>query len=124
MNIWFRVLHAVAVDNTGAVPIDEMWFLAAACDKYNLDIGDLKDWFALWYGMQDVEILEPRELLYPCWIFDHAKGFAAATKTLAYDETGHVTELNPTKHSELHLPSRVIRKSTFRSSCSLANHNI
>ena len=110
MDIWFRVLHGVGVDKTSKILVDEIWFLLAACDKYDLNIEDLKDWFALWYDMQNVELLESSELLYPCWIFDHSKGFAAATKSLAYEETGHITEHNPTIHSELHLPSRIIRK--------------
>lgn len=124
MDIWFRILHAVDVDDTAAVALDEMWFLTAACDKYDLNIDDLKDWFALWYGMQDLDDFKPNQLLYPCWIFDHPKGFAVATKRLAYEETGHITEHNPTNHHELHLPSRVIRKSTWRSSRSLDNPNI
>lgn len=111
MNIWFRILHAVDVDTTGTTALEEMWHLAATCDKYDLSIRDLKRWFAKWYGMQKVDTLDPCELLYPCWVFDHAEGFGAASKSLAYDRTGHLTEHNPTKHLELHLPSRVIRES-------------
>ncbi|KAI4130199.1 MAG: hypothetical protein LQ347_003473 [Umbilicaria vellea] len=110
MDIWFRILHAVHLENVQSTPLEEMWPMVVACDKYNLDIRDLNGWFADWYEKKDRTQQTPRELLYPCWIFDHAKGFAAATKSLAYDCVGHVTESNPTKHKELHLPSRVIRK--------------
>ena len=113
MEIWFRVLHDTITDNTYAVPLDEMWHLAAACDKYDLDIKCLKEWFARWLEQQDMKKLKPRELLYPCWLFDHAKGFATATQHLAYSSTGHITEINPTKHFELHLPPRIIRKLRF-----------
>ena len=114
MEIWFRALHDTITDGTYTVPLDEMWHLAAACDKYGFDIKILRDWFADWLQLQNTEELEPSKLLYPCWVFDHAKGFAAATRHLAYSAVGHITESNPTKHFELHLPSRVIRKSSSR----------
>lgn len=110
MDIWFRILHAVDVEDIQSTALAEMWPIVAACDKYNLDILDLKGWFAEWYEKKGRTHQDARELLYPCWIFDHAKGFAAATKLLAYSCTGHITESNPTKHREIHLPARVIRK--------------
>lgn len=110
MDIWFRILHALRIDDVQSVPLEEMWSMVAACDKYDLNIRDLKEWFAEWYEKKGRTHLNQRDLLYPCWIFDRAKGFAAATRLLAYGCTGHVTESNPTKHRELHLPSRVIRE--------------
>ena len=89
MDIWFRTLHTVRMDHTQSVPIEEMWHLVAACDKYNLNIRELHEWFAEWYEKMARTHLA-RELLYPCWIFDHAKGFAAATKALAYGSIGHI----------------------------------
>ena len=110
MEILFRVLHGTSTDETCDVVLEEMWPLVAACDKYNLDIKPLQSWFARWYKKQDISRLDPKMLLYPCWIFDHAGGFAAATKLLAYNNIGHITEIMPTKHYELHLPSRIIRR--------------
>ena len=72
MEIWFRVLHAARIDNIHTVPLEEMWHLAAACDKYDLNIGDLKGWFGDWYDKSPRQ-LDPRKLLYPCWIFVHAR---------------------------------------------------
>lgn len=106
MDIRFRTLHAVRIDHTQSVRIEEMWYLVAACDKYNLNIRDLHEWFAEWYEKM-ARTHPAQEVLYP---LIHAKGFAAATKALAYGSTGHITESNPTEHKELHLPSRVIRK--------------
>ena len=123
MDIWFRVLHNT--DLSYDVPLEEMWRLVAACDKYKFDINMLKPWYAAWYekhgvnqyyanwdatDRHDTLLLTPRSLLYPCWIFNHAKGFMRATHFLCYNSIGHITECNPTKHDKLRLENRVIRK--------------
>lgn len=127
MAIWFRVLHGAEPDYD--VKLDEMWHLVAACDKYQFEITKLRVWFAKWYRKQPIEhwlklsmnkalhnqAPDPRSLLYPCWIFDHAKGFMRITKFLAYSCTGHIVECNPTKFYNFHLPPRVIRKSLMAS---------
>ncbi len=51
---------------------------------------------------------EMRLLLYPCFIFDHAVGFALLTKNLVYNISNHLTELNPTENRSLHLDHTVI----------------
>lgn len=51
---------------------------------------------------------EMRQLHYPCREFDHAKGFAFITKSLAYRMASHITEKNPTKHHHHHLESNEI----------------
>lgn len=119
MAIWFRVLHGIEPDYD--VELDEMWHLAAACDKYHFEITKLKDWFAKWYQKQPIEhwlrkqAPNPRSLLYPCWVFDHPLGFIRVTKFLAYNCTGHITEHNPTKFYNPHLLPRVIRKFSMAS---------
>lgn len=56
----------------------------------------MKEWFARWYEQKrNIDTTECRELLYPCYTFDHAKGFAAMTKQLAYDFSGHIEEQRP-----------------------------
>lgn len=122
MEIWFRILHDT--DLVYDVPLEEMWRLVTACDKYNLNVSMLKIWFATWYekhginqyyanwGLEvrhDNHLLTPRSLLYPCWIWDHAKGFMRATHFLSYNSVGHITEHNPTIHRGLRVESRVIR---------------
>ena len=103
------------------VPLEEMWRLVTACDKYHFDLSMLKPWFETWYQRHDIDqyydrrharLLDPRSLLYPCWIFDHAKGFMRATRFLSYNTVGPITEHNPTIHYNLRLESRVIRKSS------------
>lgn len=123
MDIWFRVLHDAEL--VYDVPLEEMWRLVTACDKYHLNLKMLKPWFATWYrrhdidqyyqnwkiaDMHDSDHLTPRSLLYPCWIFDHAVGFMRATHFLSYNSIGHITEHNPTIHRHLHVENRVIRK--------------
>ena len=113
MEIWFRVMHDKINANTYNVPLSEMWHLVAAADKYDLGIHDLNDWFAEWYLRNSSTCWDTCQLLYPCYRFDHADGFAQATKILAYNSFGHIVEFNPTEHYELHLPSRIIRESTI-----------
>lgn len=109
MEIWFRVMHNTITESTYDVPLSEMWNLVAAADKYDLNIHDLNEWFAKWHK-KNSSTYDTHQLLYPCYRFDHALGFAQATKGLAYNNTGHITESNPTKHFELHLPSRIIQQ--------------
>lgn len=125
MEIWFRTLHAVKA--IYEADLEEMWHLAAAGNKYQFDITKLRAWFAAWYQLQDINrwyefsqrkelrnsVPDPRSLWYPCWIFDHYKGFLCITGFSAYHYVGHVSEVNPTKHYDLHLPPRVTRKSAF-----------
>ena len=138
MNIWLRILHGTHPNY--CVPLEEMWRLVAACDKYHFNLSLLKPWFAEWYEYKKYDIeqyyknwafndnpalrnlrLNPRSLLYPCYIFDHAKGFMRATHFLSYNARGHITEYNPTTHLHLHLPSRIIRKMSYLSLVLVAN---
>lgn len=113
MEIWFKALHESSMEDTYNVSLDEVWHIVAAGHKYDLDITILQNWFAKWYELAPPrmgnEFPGPESLLYPCWIFDHASGFAKATKQLVYGNIRHIQEKNPTKHKELHLPPRIIR---------------
>ena len=134
MDIWLRILHGT--DLVYDVPLEEMWRLVAACDKYHFNLGILKPWFAVWYQKYDINQyyrnwgskdshgtirLKPQSLLYPCYIFDHAEGFMRATRFLSYNFVGHITEYNPTAHLDLRLPSRIIRKMSDLSLVLVAN---
>lgn len=129
MEIWLRIMHDVST-LTNMVPIEEIWHLTvdhiiiyisvvclpcfqAAGIKYDLDGSMLFDWFGRWYQWFEAENptnLLYRELLYPCWQFNHAGGFLEATRVAVYRNVGPIEERNPTKHYECHLPSRIIRK--------------
>ena len=123
MKIWLQVLHDV--HPTLDVSIEAMWHMAKIADCYRFDVLKLKDWFASWYEKQPVtewyahyrddyqhrddDLPNPKWLLYPCYTFDHYKGFMEATEFCAYRYTHHIGEVNPTRFYDLHLPSRVIR---------------
>ena len=116
MEILLRVLHDTSLESTLKTPIEVMWPLVLAAEKYDLDITIFQKWFEKWYESANLDLSRmsvAATLLYPCWIFSHAPAFACATRALTYGNVGHITESNPTKHYELHLPSRVIRE--FRS---------
>lgn len=115
MEIIFRVLHDASLQSILEVPIEEMWPLVLAAEKYNLDIKLFREWFKNWYKstMDPSKVSPAATLLYPCWIFNHASAFARATRYLAYHSAGPIMESNPTKHYELHLPARVIRESRY-----------
>ena len=91
-------------------PFTDMWHLVAAIDYYELDVTHFNDWFAAWYHKHNAELLNPRQLLFPTWRFNHTKAFAHWTRYVAYTGVGHVTERNPTKLYNYHLPSRIIRR--------------
>ena len=107
--VWLQVIHKTTLDLT--LPFEEMWHLVAAIDYYELDVTIFNVWFAAWYAAHNPNLFQARALLFPTWRFDHAKGFARWTCNLAYEETGHITEVNPTTLYNYRLPSRLIRKS-------------
>ncbi|KAL8786099.1 MAG: hypothetical protein Q9213_002962 [Squamulea squamosa] len=91
MEVWFQLLHGTTTRYD--ISLYELWHLAAAGKKYRLNITDLKPWFEVWYKRQQIDswyqlslrkelrstVPNPRALLYPCWIFDHIKGFMRIT---------------------------------------------
>ncbi|KAH7094428.1 hypothetical protein FB567DRAFT_3267 [Paraphoma chrysanthemicola] len=60
---------------------------------------NLKEWFDNWYDTSMAGIIMSiyvaRALAYPCYLFNHATGYARVTKYLAYNHVGHVKERPP-----------------------------
>lgn len=84
----------------------------AMIKKWGMKIHFLKPWFASWYNKRkfdknNLKEIEQCQLIYPCWSFDHASGFAIATQFLAYNSSRNITESNPTEF-DLHIPHRII----------------
>ena len=79
--------------------IDHIWHIINAADKYLLDASILRGFFDLWYKKNvHIGFLEDdlaRQVALPCYMFDHAEGFAEVTKWLAYNHEGHITEKRP-----------------------------
>lgn len=117
MEIWFKVLHKLENKDSYGVPISIVRQLVSAADKYFFDIRSVYGWFKGWYKQwrtsspSGINIAALREMLYPTWRLNHARGFANITETLAYYDVGHITEARPDGDDlHLHLPSRIIRK--------------
>lgn len=126
MEILFRALHhAPLTDASAETNIDVVWSIVMAGDMWRFSRGDMiaiiGDWFAGWAekNLREQDMgrktktnsrhVVAQVALYPCWLFNYAPGFMAATKWLVYNST-HVKECNPTKHKEIHLPKRICRK--------------
>ena len=111
--VWLRVIHKKSPKFD--IPLDEIWYLAEAINYYRLDITTFNPWFATWYQKADFKGFRSklRQLLFPTWRFDHAKGFMMWTRALAYVHVGHITEKNPTRLGHHHLPPRIIRTSSI-----------
>ncbi|KAL5338214.1 hypothetical protein BJX70DRAFT_388756 [Aspergillus crustosus] len=119
MEILFRCLHGTLdhlIISTLSVAI--IWHLILVTDKYGVSLQTeaLEDWFAMWLKValkqsNSGKLSElQKQLLFPCYQFDAAKGFQEATKYLVYNTGGHIEEINPTKHRELHLEQRVMQQ--------------
>jgi hypothetical protein len=95
--------------------IERIWHIINLADKYLIDRSILYDFFANWYTanvkLAEMKVDFARQLALPCYMFDHAIGFAAITKWLAYNFAGHITENRPTgfkwKHMHLSPPDFV-----------------
>ena len=115
MEVLFRSMHDAMTETVEKVEMEVIWHLVAAADKYFVDITPLSYWFARWHARfirtLPLNFEKYTKLLFPTWRFDHAAAFSEATKFLAYESVYHVTESNPTKYGDLHLPPRVIRES-------------
>ncbi|KAL8691726.1 MAG: hypothetical protein Q9218_003119 [Villophora microphyllina] len=106
--VWLRVVHQAQPSYD--LNFLQIWYLVQALDYYHVDLNLFRLWFAAWYDKFDVTRQHPSELLYPTWRFDHARGFARWTRNLAYGDTGHIVESNPTKLYQYHLPPRLIQQ--------------
>lgn len=99
LKIWMQLLHGNLDSSSYAVDITTVWHVLIVAHKYGFDaLGkEAKGWFKKWYktNKSNFSITDCRELLYPCYHFDEAEGFAAITKRLAYNNVGHITERRP-----------------------------
>lgn len=98
--------------------IERIWHIINAADKYLLDATILQGFFDQWYrknvDMAQMEADFARQLALPCYMFDHAQGFAEVTKWLAYNFAGHITEKRPKSFRWQHMrfsPPDFVRKS-------------
>lgn len=110
ISIWLKCLHDVDLTDIYDVSHHEIWYLVATADKYNFEVKRLKGWFAEWYRHAKLDQIDSNELLFPCWIFDHAKGFQRVTTNLVYNSPKGIYEENPTRLHTLHVRPLIIRE--------------
>lgn len=114
--IWLQILHDSLDSSSYDVGITTVWNVLVIAHKYEISPkrADAKQWFADWYDHwgHPQRLEDCSEALYPCHTFDHAKGFARASKILAYEGDGHGIEQRPDGIDDyhLHLDHRIIRK--------------
>lgn len=132
VEMWLNIIHGVNPDFD--VSIEDVWLSVQVCNQYDFAIDVLNAWFESWYehhfkyrNFKDLQLSEEalkeaRQLLFPCWRFDYAKGFLDVTRYLVYGCDFHVIELNPTNEKTLHVPARFIREST-KSLCTVYTAN-
>jgi hypothetical protein len=109
LEIWLRLFHGCLEKTKMDASIANIWNLLVLAQKYDFDghSPELRDWFFAWYeeNVAKHDSIEERtcqELLYPCYYFDHAPGFAAITKHLAYNSVGHIEEHRPKGVDPIH----------------------
>ncbi|KAF2480702.1 hypothetical protein BDY17DRAFT_302252 [Neohortaea acidophila] len=121
--VWFQIMHDSSPGDSAAmksVTIKTVWEVLAVAHKYGYEpaTSKPKTWFAAWYesnvtwSVNTLDFQDHQMLLFPCHTFDHAVGFAATTKYLAYHATGHITERRPEgfEYDHLRLDSRIIQQ--------------
>ncbi|CAG8957241.1 hypothetical protein HYFRA_00009443 [Hymenoscyphus fraxineus] len=121
--VWFHAYHEGEIPASfSEMPVEEVWqviefgtFIQAKHPN-EADFSKLETWFGEVVKHHDVTSvknakdneLKIRMLLYPAYLFDDAKVFAALTKILVYSFAGHITESNPTYNRSLHLDGNMI----------------
>ncbi|KAF8866840.1 hypothetical protein BDZ45DRAFT_768617 [Acephala macrosclerotiorum] len=113
VEVVLRAIHNTLNDNMYGlgVPISEVWEAIQFCDYRQIEVSKLNSWFAKWLERKDMKKLghsDMKQLLFPCYTFDHAYGFAFMTRSLAYQCAEHTTEWNPTEYRHLHLDGNAV----------------
>jgi hypothetical protein len=101
-------LGAEVTSRTLDLDLEYLWDIVFSNRFFIIEFHHLDAWFSKWYDRNEYEEFGPR-LLYPCFQFNHVRGFLAVTKDLVYDYA-HIKEYKNEKHPDLHVPPRVISK--------------
>lgn len=135
LQTWFKIAHSTSEKLEGVefaffdTSLKDVWEVLSTAHKYGIDPKEpkAKAWFGKWYAAhvnrpdgKKWNYFDFQALIFPCYTFDHAHGFAFATKMLVYRSNGHIMERQPEgfKEDGLHLSGNVIRESF-----SLLTHN-
>ncbi|TAQ88031.1 hypothetical protein B7494_g3641 [Chlorociboria aeruginascens] len=108
MEAWLRIFHETNNAQMSKLSIGEVWNTICVGRRYSLDLKKAESWLASWLGrnggarnLGKFNVEELRQIIFPCHEFDHAEGFATATRRV-------ICEKNPTEHIDLHLEQRII----------------
>ncbi|CAG5181843.1 uncharacterized protein ALTATR162_LOCUS9863 [Alternaria atra] len=104
--IWLTQLHELSEQRSDELGLFDISLVGVwhAISMWNAhQDGNIKEklveWFNKWYekNMAKANLTVPiaQALAYPCYIFDHAVGYARVTRYLAYEHVGHVKERPP-----------------------------
>jgi hypothetical protein len=116
--VWFRAFHGLS-PSPGSLELEtkNIWNVIEYGQylQYHeatpADMRKLSVWFADLMAkrtLSDLEIDVLRTLMYPAYVFNHAKVFATTTRRLAYEGYGQISEINPTEYRQLHLDGNVV----------------
>ncbi|KAI4756849.1 hypothetical protein E4T52_11196 [Aureobasidium sp. EXF-3400] len=93
-------------DRTMKLHWEYLWDIVFSNRFFIIEFHHLDAWFRLWYS-ENWTRRGGSDLLYPCFQFNHARGFLSVTKNLVYD-FAHIEEYKNKKYPDLHVPPRVI----------------
>lgn len=92
------------------LPAKGLWgVLAYARDLLIIEHHKFDSWFRLWYE-RNSNSTRAETLLFPCFAFHHAEGFAAASKYMVYHQV-RPKETKFEEYKDIHLPYHVSRRS-------------
>ncbi|TKA69161.1 hypothetical protein B0A55_08961 [Friedmanniomyces simplex] len=124
LTLWLKISHSVAdtdASTTHHITLTDVWHMLAVARKYGFHTrsAGAKAWFASWYAVHSQPPPPPppqqqqqqqgqgqgrgtpldyrahQKLLLPCYAFDHAGGFRAATRYLVYRSMGAIQDRQP-----------------------------
>lgn len=94
---------------------EDLWEVVVSNRYLSIKSLYLNEWFETWYERHGRAHEQGSNLLYPCFVFNHAKGFMTITKNMVHDYPHNIEEHKSKehksqKHPDLRVPPRVFGK--------------
>jgi hypothetical protein len=130
VELWMRQFHDALVPGSNTIKIVDVWHVIETSCIYLFNLEQLNPWFALWINhngvpkLQNFNVAELKQPLYPIHEFDHAQAFAHVTRRLVYETRGKIYEKNLTNFNHLHFHQRIIGRSHWLRALIQANGSI
>jgi hypothetical protein len=121
--VWLSFFHD-ALDQfpLASVSIAELWHVLLVAHKHGFDPKRLSGWFVKWYGANrdqaESYLLSRRQMLFPCFAFEHTEAFLQLTKWMVYNSQDNLVDHIPAKvtHQLFTHDSRDTARLTFSAS--------